>query len=351
MNKIEQYKAVDFFCGGGGMTCGLREAGINVLAGIDFDASCKKTYEFNNPGAVFIDTDITIFKASDLADKIEINKNDDNLIFVGCSPCQYWSILNTNKVKAEKSKNLIEDFQRFIEYYKPGYVLVENVPGIIRNKEESALPAFLEFLDKNGYKGEFDIINMNDYGVPQGRKRFSLIYSRVNRDITLPDKSNKKHTVSDFIGEKNGFAKIEAGHRDESDFMHWSAKLIEKNIQRLKQTSANGSIDKDWQEDLKLPSRKNGKVFTDVYGRMDWKKPAPTITTKFISLSNGRFGHPEENRALSLREGAVLQTFPKDYKFIGSSFGAIAKMIGNAVPPEYARRLGERIISNRNKSE
>lgn len=341
--KLDNFKAVDFFCGGGGMSYGLHLAGINVIAGIDIDVSCKETYEYNNPNSQFLQKDITKLKTTDLLNLIE--QNDDKLIFAGCSPCQYWSILNTNKTKADKSKNLIEDFQRFIEFYNPGFVIVENVPGILK-KQESALHAFLDFLDCRGYRGEYKIINMNDYGVPQNRKRFSLIYSRVWPDIKLPAKEIKKLIVSDFIGEKNGFKKIEAKYRDDSELMHWTANLSEKNIRRLQQTPMNGGTDKNWNEDLILPSRKNKKVFTDVYGRISWNKPAPTITTKFTSLSNGRFGHPEENRALSLREGAVLQTFPKDYKFLSVSLGKIAKMIGNAVPPQYAKLLGETIISS-----
>jgi len=346
-NKNNQIlKAVDFFCGGGGMSYGLRRAGINVLAGIDIDLLCKDTYEYNNPGSTFLHADITTLNLDYLEKKFNITQNDDKMIFVGCSPCQYWSIVNTNKTKSEKTKNLLFDFQRFIDHYNPGYVLVENVPGILKKKDESPLTDFLDFLDNNGYKGKYGNINLNEYGVPQSRRRFSLMYSRIDSLITFPEKVEKHPVVSDFIGVRNGFPKIDAGYKNESDFMHWTANLSEKNLIRLKQTPINGGTEKYWNDELKLASRIKKKIFTDVYGRMSWNKPAPTITTKFTSLSNGRFGHPEENRAISIREGATLQTFPKKYKFFGSSFGSVARMIGNAVPPEFAKKLGETIIQN-----
>ncbi len=155
--------------------------------------------------------------------------------------------------------------------------------------------------------------------------------------------------VKDFIGVKNGFPKIPAGHRDNSEFMHTASGLSEKNLERMRKTKKNGGNRLDWSNtDLQLDTykKRDKNSFQDTYGRMFWEKPAPTITTKFHSISNGRFGHPEEDRALSLREGATLQTFPKDYVFKTKSIGAIARMIGNAVPPLYAKQIAETIIKN-----
>ena len=345
--KISQYKAIDFFCGGGGMTCGLRQAGINVVAGVDFDGDAKETYEYNNPGSVFIQADIKHLRSNYFERKFGIQKDDDSLILVGCSPCQFYSIINTNKNKALKSKDLLRNFARFIEYYRPGYILVENVPGIMTNKD-SILPYFLRKINNLGYKNpEYKIVNMSRYGVPQSRRRFSLIATRLdNVTVKLPDEDNKESILVDYIGERNGFPKVCAGHKDTTAFNHTVAGLSDICLRRLMKTRHDGGNRLDWANDseLQLPCFV-GKddCFKDTFGRLWWNRPASTITTKFYSISSGRFGHPEEDRALSLREGATLQTFPKTYVFKTHSIAATAKLIGNAVPCEYARRLGETI--------
>lgn len=344
---MTNFKAVDFFCGGGGMTCGMRQAGIRVVAGIDFDKDAKETYELNNPGSKFILSDIRNLRSNYLEKNLGIEKNDDFLIFIGCSPCQFYSIINTDRERSKKSKNLLNNFARFIDYYNPGYVVVENVPGI-RTHKKSILPKFIKFLNNKGYTICENVVDLSFYGVPQSRKRFSLIASRVNREIKLPIAEKEQSLLKDFIGEQNGFFKIEAGHIDNSEFNHTSAGLNPICLERLSLTPHDGGNRFAWKDNPRLQLKCfDGKdnSFKDTYGRMFWDKPASTITTKFFGISHGRFGHPEENRAISLREGATLQTFPKDYVFKTTSIGATAKLIGNAVPPEYARRLGLAIIN------
>ncbi len=338
MMKKKQLKAIDFFCSGGGMTYGMRIAGINVIAGIDIDPDVKETYEKNNLGTTFIQADVFELTERDLAEYTGIKKNDDDLILIGCSPCQYWSIIRTDKKKSKKSKDLLKEFHRFVKYYNPGFVVVENVPGLEKKAEESGLKEFVDDLKNRGYKVHYDIFNLNEYGVPQTRKRFSLIASRVTDGIVNPEKEDYKPVVKDFIGKHNGFPEIPAGYTDESDFQHTSAKLSKENLEIIKKTPKKGGIS------VKKRKHFKGKGFPDSYSRMSWEKPAPTITTRFISFSNGRFGHPEEDRAISLREGATLQTFPKDYVFYAKTMAANARMIGNAVPPEFARRIGEAIM-------
>ncbi len=338
MNKIKKIKAIDFFCSGGGMTYGMRKAGIEVIAGIDNDPDVKETYEKNNPNSKFIQADVLKLKEIDLTKYTGIEKNDDNLILIGCSPCQYWSIIQTDKNKSQQSKDLLKEFHRFVKYYNPGFVVVENVPGLERKAEESGLKEFIENLGNRNYKVYWDVHKLNEYGVPQTRKRFSLIASRVTDEKIIPEKSKKKPIVKDFIGEQNGFPKVESGHKDNTDFQHSVAGLSKENMEVLSKTPKNGG------NSVKQRKFFKGKGFGDSYSRMSWDKPAPTITTKFFSISNGRFAHPEENRAISLREGATLQTFPKDYVFYAKSMQANAKMIGNAVPPEFAKRIGEAII-------
>ena len=344
------FKAIDFFCGGGGMTCGLRQAGIDVIAGVDFDGNAKETYEFNNPSSTFIYKDIKNLWSNYFERNFGVSKYDDNLIMVGCSPCQYYSIINTDHSRAETSRGLLINFARFIEYYRPGYVLVENVPGIVTNKE-TVLYRFLEKLDALGYKNIVKgIVDMSQYGVPQSRRRFSLIASRLDGvKVSLPKKSERILTVADVLGEKNGFQKIKAGHKDATDFQHTVAGLSKVNLDRIVLTPHDGGDRLSWADHSKLQlACYNGRddIFKDNYGRMWWDKPSPTITTKFFSISNGRFAHPEEDRAISIREGATLQSFPKDYVFKTNSIAGAARIIGNAVPCEYARRLGETIISN-----
>lgn len=347
-------KAIDFFCGGGGMTCGLRQAGIDVIAGVDFDSDAKETYEFNNHGATFVQADINKLPHDYFEKNMNVQRNDDELILVGCSPCQYYSIIRSSKEKSKASKDLLLQFQEFIAYYNPGYVLVENVPGIITNKD-TVLPKFLEFLEAHGYGApnsrtcKYAVINMKDYGIPQSRRRFSLIATRLDREVQLPEKGRSEKTVRDAIGNPQRFAPIVAGHRDDDKKRNHSAiNLSPLNLERLERTPHDGGSRLAWSQDKRLQLncyKGKDKSFCDVYGRISWDRPSPTITTKFLSISNGRFGHPEQNRGLSVREGATLQSFPASYEFKTESLGVAAKLIGNAVPPKYARRLGE-IICN-----
>ena len=336
-------KAVDFFCGGGGMSYGIQKAGIKVLAGIDYEENCKATYEANIEGAEFIKADVFKLTEKELEDKLDLQKNDDDLLLIGCSPCQFWSIINTDKSKSKESKSLLVEFERFVKYFNPGYVVVENVPGIFSRKEESGLADFVSWLEGNEYTVHFKVHNIADYGVPQSRRRFTLIANRVTDEELAPIKSNKRLTVKDVLGEENGFPKIKAGHKDNSDFRHTVPNISDLTLRRLKKVRKNGGNRLDFANDSELQLNcfiGKDNSFKDTFGRLWWDRPSPTITTKFFSVSNGRFVHPEEDRALSIREGATLQSFPITYKFEGTSISSIARLIGNAVPPEYAKRIG-----------
>ena len=343
-------KAVDFFCSGGGMSFGLQNSGIEILAGIDYDNTCKETYEANIKGAKFIHADVFELKEKEIEKVLKLRKNDNELVMIGCSPCQFWSIINTDRTKSTKSKSLLVEFRRFVEYFNPGYVIVENVPGVLRRKKESGLEDFQSWLENQGYKVHCEIHNVKEYGVPQNRKRLTLIANRITNSELEPVKfEGKKLTVYDVIGEHNGFPKVPAGNKDNSTFMHSVAGLKKINLDRLAVTPKDGGTRLAYVNDEVLaPKCHKGKVdgFKDIYGRMWWHKPAPTITTKFFSISNGRFAHPEEDRAISLREGAVLQSFPKNYIFKSTTVANTARMIGNAVPPKYAASIGKAILKN-----
>ena len=347
MSANNNIQAIDFFCSGGGMSYGMQKGGINVLAGIDIDSSCKETYEANIKDSKFISADILKMTAESLKEHINIKFSDDNMLFIGCSPCQYWSVMRTNKSKSQLTKNLLCEFLRFVIYYKPGHVIVENVPGILKNSNESKLDVFIDTLEASGYHIIYKVVSLDDYGVPQSRKRFTLIANRVKKEINFPSTSSERITVRKAIGDYSKFPKITAGHKDDSDFMHSTARLSDINLKRLAITPKDGGTRMVWANtDMQLETYKRNNVcFRDTYGRMRWDKPSPTITTKFTNISNGRFAHPEQDRPISLREGATLQTFPLTYKFRSSSHITIARIIGNAVPPIYAEQLAKAIRS------
>lgn len=342
----QKLKAVDFFCGGGGMTAGMKQAGIEVIAGIDIDETCQATYEANNPKTKFLLKDVKEMKITELETDLDVKRNDDNLVFIGCSPCQYWSIIFSSKKKSEKSKNLLSNFQEFVDYYRPGYIVIENVPGI--RKKGSPLADFLRFLKDTDYTSiDMKVVYSCHYGVPQYRKRFVLLASRV-KDVRLPSPDSEDlPTVRKFIGDEKKFPKVSAGHKDETGFMHTVAGLQQISLDRLALTPKDGGTRDAWKDtNLQINTYKGkDKAFSTVYGRMLWDKPSQAITTKFYGVSHGRFSHPEQDRAISLREGATLQTFPLNYIFKTTTITHTARLIGNAVPPELARRLGIALLN------
>lgn len=342
-------KALDFFCGGGGMTYGFRAAGVQVVGGIDIDKQCQATYEINNPGSRFVHADLQSLNVRSLAKEFRLRKRDDELVFIGCSPCQYWSIIKTDKSRARASRNLLVEFQGFVEHFLPGFIVIENVPGIFFNLR-SPLPGFLACLQRSGYCWiKFDTINVLDYGVPQTRRRFILIASRVG-PVDLPRTVDSSGlTVRNFIGDQRIFPPVEAGHKDDSDFCHTVAGLRSESLARLAMTPQDGGSRSAWEDSplqLEVYRKKQGDQrfgFRDSYGRLWWERPASTITTKFFGISHGRFAHPDQDRAISVREAATLQTFPLDYSFQVRSLESKARMIGNAVPPVLARKIAEAI--------
>lgn len=347
--------AVDMFCGVGGLTYGLQQAGINVVAGLDVDETCKYAFEENNPfpeknEPKFISKDICKFTSAELS---ELYPKDSIKLLVGCAPCQPFSA-QTRKNKNRSSDerwSLLNEFGRLIEEVKPELIAFENVPLI---RKEDIYTDFTEKLRSLDY--HFDpelIVYCPDYGVPQKRRRLVLIAS-IWGEVELIPKTHSHspeggldplQTVEDAIGD---LPKIDDGQEDEQDPLHRSRKLTEINKKRIKQSKPGGTW-KDWDEALRLPchQKPSGKGYTTVYGRMEWDDLAPTITTQFINLGSGRFGHPKQHRALSLREGALLQTFPEGYKFIEPdspiTVSRIASYIGNAVPVQLAKVIGESI--------
>lgn len=335
--------AIDFFCGAGGMTSGLRRAGLQVRAGVDFDPCVKETYEANHsPAAKFVEMDVRECTGSLVESWLPVGTSPDDVVFVGCSPCQYWSRVPSAKKASLPGSRLLLEFGRLVQEFKPGYVIVENVPGIRRAGEAGVLQPFLAILREGGYAVASEIIQSAWFGVPQMRPRFLLAASRLHASISLPAHDRERRPkVREFIGSTTNFCLLQAGKSDPNDPWHRAAALSEENQRRIELTTTDGGNRTGWsQTPLQIPAymKKDGH-FTNVYGRMWWDRPGATITTRFNSLSNGRFGHPEQHRAISIREGAALQTFPRDYVFKGS-VPAVCRQIGNAVPPEIGFAVG-----------
>lgn len=341
--------ALDFFCGGGGMTKGLIDAGINVLAGIDSNPNCRDTYEKNNKN-IYICEDICSLTFKDLLQKFPQIKNNDDLLLVGCAPCQPFSILRREEFDEKgqpiphKSVNLLKEFARFVHTLQPAHVLVENVPGL-KGKGAYVIDSFKTMLVQDGYTFDEKIIYAKDYGIPQNRRRYVLIASKKFIP-KVPEPTHGKDllpyvTVRETISK---YPRLKAGETNTTIANHRSASLSPLLLDRMKATPHNGGSRTDWPQKLTLECHKNFNGHTDVYGRMKWDEPSPTLTVKCFSVSNGRFGHPEQDRAISLREAAALQTFPDDYIFYGN-MQEIGRQIGNAVPVLLAKILGEYIIS------
>lgn len=334
--------AIDFFCGGGGITRGLIQAGINVVFGLDSNPECKKTYEENNH-IPYLVRNVQEVTAEALIEEFPILQDNEELLMVGCAPCQPFSVLNPNNPNEHRSVNLLNEFGRIVQGIHPAHILVENVPGL-KGRGGEVLQEFLDMLDAEGYRYDFNIINAKNYGVPQNRRRFVLIAS--NRfQPNIPPATHGEGllpyvTVYDAI---HGYPALEAGENNEDVPNHRAAGLSDINMQRLQATPANGGSRTDWPQELWLNCHEKFNGHTDVYGRMVWQRVAPTLTVKCFSISNGRFAHPEQNRAISLREAAALQTFPDDYIFYGS-LQEIGKQIGNAVPVLLAETIGRYIM-------
>ncbi|MES2574070.1 MAG: DNA cytosine methyltransferase [Bacteroidota bacterium] len=330
------FEVVDLFCGVGGLSHGFVQENFKVKAGIDFDNSCSYAFEENNH-AKFLHRDIKDFTSYELGN---LYSKDKYKILVGCAPCQPFSIYNRNSSNCENRPEdkwgLLYSFSNLIDEVEPEIVSMENVPQLLKFNEGKIFDDFIKRLEDKKYFITYKILNAKDYGVAQRRKRLILLASKLGPISILPPTHDKESykTVKEAIGH---LPKIADGMVCTSDPLHYAKKLSVINKKRIQATKEGGSW-KDWDESLWLECHKkeSGKQFGSVYGRMKWNDVAPTMTTYCIGLSNGRFGHPEQDRAISLREAALIQSFPENYKFIdpNTEFSSpkIARQIGNAVP-------------------
>ena len=340
-------QAFDVFCSIGGLTFGLQKAGIKVNAGLDIDGSCRYAYE-TNCHATFVEADIRDISYSDISEHFH---DAEYRILVGCAPCQPFSSL-ASKIKSHESDSrwtLINEFLRIILEGRPEVVSMENVPQLM---DEPIYDEFKRALTCAGYHVPTDaIVSCTQFGVPQRRRRLVMLASLLDKiDMPKPEPVQPR-TVRQTI-EK--LAPLGHGQSSETDPLHVCSRLEPINLKRIQASKPGGSW-RDWPTTL-LPDcykKDSGLSYGSVYGRMQWDMPAPTLTTQFYRYGTGRFGHPEQDRALSLREGALLQTFPEHYQFLPPGekalFARIGRHIGNAVPPFLASAVGEAITRHLGK--
>jgi DNA (cytosine-5)-methyltransferase 1 len=333
---------VDLFCGAGGLSHGFRQNGFRIAAGIDIDEQCRFPFESNND-APFIRRSVADFSGDEIK-ALFIGRGPR--IMVGCAPCQPFS--SYNQKNEDPKWELLGKFADLIVAAKPDVVSMENVPRLLAFKAGVVFDSFVRRLRAAGYSVSHDVLFGPDYGLAQTRSRLVLLASRRG-PIALPKPSHKKHrTVRDEIGRLRPLA---TGEVDRLDPLHRASKLSELNKKRIL-ASVPGGTWRDWDEDLVAECHRvdTGQGYSSVYGRMEWDSPAPTITTQFFGFGNGRFGHPEQDRALSLREGAMLQGFPRDYRFVRPgedvNFKAVGRLIGNAVPVKLAKAIAGAVLDH-----
>ena len=339
---------VDLFCGAGGLSYGMQEAGMNIVAGIDVDPACRHPFE-TNVKAPFHERDITEVSADFVA---SLFPETGLRVLAGCAPCQPFSTYTQGQNTDNGQWSLLDKFGKLTTELQPDVVTMENVPRL------TARPVFEKFLSvlrECGYRYTHRIVRCSAYGVPQTRSRLVLLASRLgNIDLVAPTHSaGTVVTVRDTIGHLESIA---AGGTGAADPLHKASGLSGTNLRRIRAAKAGGTW-RDWEKSLRAPchNRPSGRTYTGVYGRMEWDRPGPTITTQFHGFGNGRFGHPAQDRAISLREGALLQTFPADYSFVPKGetvhIAPVARLIGNAVPVKLGEAIGKSILDHLGEME
>jgi DNA (cytosine-5)-methyltransferase 1 len=338
---------VDLFCGAGGLTHGLIDAGVKVVAGVDSEEACKHPYEANHEGTEFHHDSVAELNASKVAEWFGGAKVR---VLAGCAPCQPFSTYALRYQKEERAQDdqrwsLLSHFGRLVKATMPDIVTMENVPTVTKH---SVFKSFTSTLERLGYEVWVDVIDCAQYGLPQRRHRTVLLAS-LHGSIKLREPfALEARAVEDVI---KGLPVLRHGATDKRDRLHTASRLSDLNYERIQHSKPGGSW-RDWPKHLvaKCHTKNSGKKYPAVYGRMKYDEPAPTLTTQFYGFGSGRFGHPTQARGMSLREGALLQGFPEDYSFVPDDqpirFKALGRMIGNAVPVDLGRVIGQSIIEH-----
>ncbi|OGN47762.1 MAG: DNA (cytosine-5-)-methyltransferase [Caulobacterales bacterium RIFCSPHIGHO2_12_FULL_68_13] len=341
-DRVPVVKVVDLFCGAGGLAYGLKAAGLEIAAGVDLDPTCRHPFESNTAGH-FEKASVSDLKCETVARWFE---GADVRVLAGCAPCQPFSTYSQKRKTPDARWSLLRSFLALAVDLRPEIVTMENVRGL------AAKPIWAEFvlgLKAAGYHVVWDEVSCEDFGVPQTRRRLVLIASILG-PIEMPKRAvgAVPVTVRQAI---SALPKLKAGQTDPDDPLHTASKLSDVNMRRMKASKPGGTW-RDWPEALRAAChlKKSGETYPSVYGRMEWDAAAPTMTTQCFGFGNGRFGHPEQDRAISLREAAIIQSFPAGYSFVEPkgrlTFAKVGMLIGNAVPPKLGQAIGEVIKSH-----
>jgi DNA (cytosine-5)-methyltransferase 1 len=335
---------VDLFCGAGGLSYGLSREGIVVRCGVDLDPACQWPFE-KNVGAEFHRRDVASLSGRTLK---KFYRRSTVKLLAGCAPCQRFSNYTQRHSHSNRQRwRLLDSFSRIAVQLRPDVITMENVPGLMRHRR---FRTFLAALEDTGYSTWHGVVECAEYGTPQHRQRVVVLASRLGpiRLLTPAEFSAKPRTVRDAI---SNLPAVRAGGAHRTDRLHRAPALSPKNRERILASRPGGTW-RDWPEDLVLPchQRPTGAGYPSIYGRMAWDAPSPTITTLFYNYGSGRFGHPSQNRAMTFREAALLQTFPRKYSFHKKhgrvNVRVLGQLIGNAVPVVLAKVIGRSIIAH-----
>ena len=355
-------RAIDLFCGAGGLSLGLENSNIEVPLGVEINATAAITYRNNHRQSSVIEDDVRNVTGTQILQQLEIEEGELFLL-AGCPPCQTFSSLQKDDVTNDDRNNLIFEYTRLISEIKPLFILMENVPGLKNGRGKKIFSDAVEQLEQE-YEVNFDVLNCADFGVPQTRKR--LVLHGIRKDVCALLKQHNPNfevalPVATHTQDRNDHTKkpwenagkvlgdlppVEAGAPAPDDYPnHETNGLTEVNIERIQYIREHGGSRDCLPERLQLPCHKKNNVgYGGVYGIIDINKPAPTMTGGCICYSKGRYGHPTQDRAITVREAARFQSFPDTYVFAGSR-GETALQVGNAVPPLLAQASGKYFVS------
>lgn len=328
MVKKKKPVAVDLFSGCGGLTLGLKRAGFRVAVAVENDSLACRTYRANHGSTALIERDIRKVRGADIVEAA----GDHVDLVAGCPPCQGFSTMRTKngRIRVEDAGNeLVFEFLRIVTEIQPNMVMLENVPALATDERIAQVVAQFE---EDGLRCTLSVVNAQHFGVPQRRRRMILLASNHSRP-TLAPPSDRTRTVRGVIG------RLPKPCESEDALHNYSVKRSSSVMAIIKRTPKDGGSRKDVPKKYMLACHRTFDGFKDVYGRMCWARPAPTITGGCINPSKGRFLHPEQDRAITLREAAMLQGFPRRYRFdMSRGRYPAAQMIGNAFPPIFAQK-------------
>jgi DNA (cytosine-5)-methyltransferase 1 len=344
MRRLAKLTALDLFAGAGGMTAGLRDAGVDVIAAAEIDSDSIASYQANHPGVKLLG-DVRTLTGSDILQRLERKTID---LVVGCPPCQGFSRLTEKHRRLDPRNDLVLHFVRLVTELRPAVCMMENVPGLV-TRGGRLFRALVSGLKDAGYVVNYDVLELADYGVPQFRKRLVLLAGRgFNIPIPKPTHKGRWRTLKDAIGDLPSPPSRKAvllGSEKPKLSWHFKRDSSARVTERLTYAAKNGGSRRDFPSHLRLRchAHKLGG-FNDVYGVLKWERPCVTITSGCTNASKGRFGHPAEPRPLTAREAAIIQTLGKKYKLCGKGVDSVALQIGNALPRRFAFVAGRHIL-------